>query len=80
MDMHDATDGTVRSNFVSDVKFEPRPPERLEPWYIDTTQQPEDYPDRSFEKSGLFGAVAGYIVLPIMAMAFVFICFPHGFH
>jgi hypothetical protein len=59
---------TLRQNFGS-----PRKPPA--PHYIDTTQAPEDYPDRSFEKHSLFSAMACGVVLPLIAVVFVFLHF-----
>jgi hypothetical protein len=50
-----------------------------QPHYIDTTQQPEDYPDRSFEESGLVSSAVIYILFTLAAAGLVHLHFSYGF-
>lgn len=78
MDKHDfGAAGASNSAFVGTNFGPPRKPPA--PHYIDTTQQPEDTPDRSFEKQGMFSATMLWLVLPGAAIALAAAHFTVGF-
>ena len=68
----------VRMYFEENPRYG-QPPREFPPHYIDTTQQPEDKPDYSYEKSSLFWGIAMYVAVPFLAGLCAYLYLPHPF-